>query len=232
MNMKSKMIACLCATVVISSMTTSCEVFGLDVQESYDYDYKAGLANNKVEMSTYDWITSRTDIFSLLKEAIDYAGLEDAFKQTNMTYLLPTNTAFNSETESDKSYFMQHPITYIDEATDDTITYVPISMTAYPKQQVQEFLLYHIVKGEYTFTNMSAEPTWYPTCASADTAYVNMYLLKDRNPNIVFNNFDGHYKSTIKPRTANLYSTVSKSYMHVLDSWLDRPRQDQIHINN
>ena len=208
----------------------SCEVFGLDYQDSYDYDYNQGIANNKVELSTYDWIASRSDIFSLLKEAIDYTDMQDEFKQTNMTYILPTNTAFNSENSSGESYFVLRQVTYVAEETGDTITYVPISMTSYPKEQVREFLLYHIVKGEYTFTNLPAEPTWFATCAEADTAYVNMYLLKDRNPNIAFNNFDGHYKSNIKPRTANMYSTVSKSFMHVIDSWLDRPTQDQIHL--
>ena len=230
--MKRNIIAKLFILLTTPVIMASCEVFGLQYQDSYDFDYSVGIANNKVEMSTYDWIASRSDIFSLLKEAIDYAGMEQEFKQMNMTYILPTNTAFNSDNSSDRSYFQQHQITYIDETSGDTVTYAPISMTAYPKEQVREFLLYHIVKGEYTFTNLPAEPTWFATCATADTAYVNMYLLKDRNPNIVFNNFDGHYKTGIKPRTANMYSTVSKSYMHVLDSWLDRPTKNQIHLNN
>lgn len=102
-------------------------------------------------------------------------------------------------------------------------------MTAYPKEQVKEFLLYHIVKGKYTFTNLPAEPTWFETVATADTAKINMYLLKDRNPNIVFNNFDGHYKSSIKPRTSNLYN-ADGSYMHVMDSWLDRPTKEQLNM--
>ena len=48
----------------------SCEVFGLDYQDTYDFDYDKGLANNQVEMTVYDFIASRTDMFSLLKEAI------------------------------------------------------------------------------------------------------------------------------------------------------------------
>lgn len=230
-NIKSNIMKLL-AVIAVPALMAGCEALGLDYQDSYDFDYSAGLANNKVEMSTYDWIASRSDIFSLLKEAIDYADMQAEFQQQHMTYLLPTDKAFNSETESDKSYFQQHQLSYIDQATGDTVSYAPISMTAYPKEQVREFLLYHIVKGEYTFTNIPAEPTWFATCATADTAYVNMYLLKDRNPNIVFNNFDGHYKSSIKPRTSNMYSTVSQSFMHVIDSWLDRPHRDQINLDN
>ena len=50
-------------------------------------------------------------IFSLLEEAILYAGVENEFKQSGMTYLLPTNTAFNSETSTDLSYFQTHQLT-------------------------------------------------------------------------------------------------------------------------
>jgi uncharacterized surface protein with fasciclin (FAS1) repeats len=227
--MKLRNIKKVFAFWVVPFIFTSCELFGLDFQDSYDFDYDAGIPSNKVNMSTYDFIKSRTDIFSLLQEAIIYAGVENEFKQPNATYLLPTNTAFNSETESDKSYFQTHQLSYVDEETGELVSYPPISMTAYPKEQVKEFLLYHIVKGQYTFTNLPAEPTWYDTFAAADTAKVNMYILKDRNPNLTFNNFDGHYKSTIKPRTANLYS-IDGSYIHVLDSWLDRPTKEQIHI--
>ena len=217
------------ALMVIPFLIASCELLGLDYQDSYDYDYNAGMPSNKIDMSAFEFIKSRTDIFSLLEEAILYAGVENEFKQSGMTYLLPTNTAFNSETSTDLSYFQTHQLTYIDEETGELVSYAPISMTAYPKEQVKEFLLYHIVKGKYTFTHLPAEPTWFETVATADTAKINMYLLKDRNPNIVFNNFDGHYKSSIKPRTSNLYN-ADGSYMHVMDSWLDRPTKEQLNM--
>ena len=175
------------ALMVIPFFIASCELLGLDYQDSYDYDYSAGMPSNKIDMSAFEFIKSRTDIFSLLEEAILYAGVENEFKQSGVTYLLPTNTAFNSETSTDLSYFQTHQLTYIDEETGELVSYAPISMTAYPKEQVKEFLLYHIVKGKYTFTNLPAEPTWFETVATADTAKINMYLLKDRNPNIVFN---------------------------------------------
>ena len=217
------------ALMVIPFFIASCELLGLDYQDSYDYDYSAGMPSNKIDMSAFEFIKSRTDIFSLLEEAILYAGVENEFKQSGVTYLLPTNTAFNSETSTDLSYFQTHQLTYIDEETGELVSYAPISMTAYPKEQVKEFLLYHIVKGKYTFTNLPAEPTWFETVATADTAKINMYLLKDRNPNIVFNNFDGHYKSSIKPRTSNLYN-ADGSYMHAMDSWLDRPTKEQLNM--
>ena len=103
------------ALMVIPFFIASCELLGLDYQDSYDYDYNAGMPSNKIDMSAFEFIKSRTDIFSLLEEAILYAGVENEFKQSGVTYLLPTNTAFNSETSTDLSYFQTHQLTYIDE---------------------------------------------------------------------------------------------------------------------
>lgn len=216
-------------SVGIALLVSSCELFGLDYQKPYDFDYDEGIPSNKVNMSTWDFIKSRPDLFSLLEEAVEYVGLEEEFKQSGCTYLLPTNPAFNSETEADKSYFQLHQLSYFDEELGEEVSYAPNSMIVYPKEQVKEFLLYHIVKGLYTHTNLPAEPTWYNTCASADTAMINMYIIKDRNPNITFNNFDGHYKSEIKPRTSNLFSSDG-SYIHVIASWMDRPTREQLNI--
>lgn len=227
--MNSKYIKMAVAMLVFPLLFARCELFGLDFQDSYEYDYAAGIPSNKLNMTTYDFIMSRSDIFSILQEAIRYTETESEFNRSDCTYLLPTNTAFNSETESDKSYFQTHRLSYYDATLDSVVSYAPSSMTVYPKEQVREFLLYHIVKGLYTHSNLPAEPTWYETFATADTAKVNMYILKDRNPNIAFNNFDGHYKSEIKPRTSNLY-TSDGSYIHVLDSWVDRPTRTQINL--
>lgn len=219
------------AAIALGCAMTSCEMFGLDYQDPYEYDYEAGIPSNKIGMSTYDFIVSRSDLFSVLADAIEYAEMEDYYRMGDCTYILPTNTAFNSETSTDLSYFQTHQIPDggVDETTGEPTTYAPSSMRAYPKEQVKEFLLYHIVKGQYTHTNLPASPTWYETYASADTAMVNMYIYKDRNPNTTFNNFDGHYKASIKPRTGNLYSSDG-SYVHVIESWLDRPTKEQLNL--
>lgn len=227
--MNTKYIKLMIALIAFPVLFTGCELFGLDLQEKYEYDYNIGMPSNKINQSTFDFIESRSDIFSLLHEAIVYAGLESEYRLPDVTYILPANKAFDSETESDKSYFQTHKLSYFDSELGEEVEYAPISMTAYPKEQVREFLLYHIVKGKYTHSNLPAEPTWYPTHAAADTAMLNMYILKDRTPNIVFNNFDGHFKSTIKPRTSNLLSDEG-SYIHVLESWMDRPTKSQLNL--
>lgn len=219
------------AAAALAATMTSCEVFGLDLQEPYEFDYNAGIPDNNVHMTTYEFIQSRTDLFSIMADAIEYADMQDYYEMSDCTYLLLANTAFNSETETDLSYFQTHkvPDGGVDPETGAPTTYAPSTMRAYPKEQVKEFLLYHIVKGKYTHTNLPASPTWYDTYAEADTAKVNIYIYKDRNPNTTFNNFDGHYKASIKPRTGNLYAT-NDAYMHVIESWLDRPTKSQIFV--
>lgn len=201
----------------------SCEVFGLELQQPYKYDYEIGVPDNHVHLKTLDFIKSRPDLFSLLLEAIEYADAAGLYSEANATYILPTNKAFNSETESDLSYFQTHKLLFIENG--DSLIVAPSSMSSYPKGQVREFLLYHIVKGKHTWSNLPAAPKWFDTFASADTAKVNMYLYKDRDPNITFNNFNGHYKTNIRPRTSNLLSDEG-AYIHVLESWLDRPTSD------
>jgi uncharacterized surface protein with fasciclin (FAS1) repeats len=213
----------LLMVLLVPFIMESCEIFGLELQQPYEYDYKIGVPDNHVNLKTLDFIKSRPDLFSLLLEAIEYADATSLYSEANATYILPTNKAFNSETESDLSYFQTHKLLFIDEG--DSLFVAPSSMNSYPKEQVKEFLLYHIVKGKHTWSNLPASPTWFDTFASADTAKVNLYLIKDRNPNIAFNDFSGHYKSNIRPRTSNLLSDEG-AYIHVVESWLDRPTSD------
>lgn len=212
------------AAFLVSVALAGCSLLGLDLQEPYEYDYEIGMYNNETNMTAMEFIKSRPDLFSVLIEGIQYAGVETQFNQNNSTFILMANAAFNSATATDNSYFSTHQL------PDPNIPgafITPESLTQYPAEQVKELLLYHIVKGAYTWSNLPASPTWYDTYATADTAKVNLYLLKDRNANIVFNNFAGHYKTEIKARTTNL-KTSDGSYMHVLESWLNRPTRDQL----
>jgi hypothetical protein len=204
-----------------------CQLVGLDFQEPFQYDYEIGTYSNETNMTAWEFIQSRPDLFSILEEGIEYAGLQSSFEQTACTYLLLANKAFNSTSESDMSYFMTHQFP---DPNDPSVLITPETLKLYPVEQVKELLLYHIVQGAWTWSNLPASPTWYDTYASSDTAKVNMYILKDRNPNIVFNNFEGHYKLTLKARSTNL-KTSDESYMHVMESWLDRPTKAQLRIN-
>lgn len=198
--------------LITMCVVTGCELAGLDLQEKYDYDDKAGIRSNELNKTVYEFLNSRTDAFSLLLEGIEYAEISDMYNEPNSTYMALTNTAITS-------YFARNPLP-------DPNTGLPtlaVSLQQYPKEKVKELLLYHIAKGAYTWSNLPPVQTWYDTYASADTAKVNMYLAKnDRSPTISFNDFPSHYTPGIRARTTNLKAS-NGSYVHVLDSYLNYP---------
>lgn len=218
---KFRSLSLIASFIIILS---GCEIAGLDLQKPFEYDFDAGMVSNELNMTAWEFIQARPDLFTIMKEGIVYAGLEDMYKQPNCTYILLADKAFNSTTASDSAYFRKF---LLPDPNNPLATVIPESLTWYPVDQVKELLLYHIVKGAWTWSNLPASSTWYDTYASGDTAKINMYLLKDRNPNIVFNDFTGHYKSAIKARTTNL-KTSDGSYIHVLESWMKRPTSMQL----
>lgn len=75
----------------------------LDIQGSYDY--KPSLVDPNLNMSAWEFIESRTDTFSILKQAIEfvdqtYPGFKDLYTQTDRkyTYLFLNNAGFTATT--------------------------------------------------------------------------------------------------------------------------------------
>lgn len=73
---------------------SSCTLFDLDFQSNEEYEAKK--ADNKVNMTIWEFIQSRPDIFSSLIEGIQYAGIEDLYKEAGNTHILLTNSALSS----------------------------------------------------------------------------------------------------------------------------------------
>ena len=48
--MKLKYYKITLVLLVLPFLFTSCELLGLDYQDSYDYDYDAGMPSNKIDM--------------------------------------------------------------------------------------------------------------------------------------------------------------------------------------
>ena len=74
---------------------SSCTLFGLDFQSNEEYEAKE--ADNKVNMTIWEFIQDRPDIFSTLIEGIQYAGIEDLYKEPGNTHILLTNSALSME---------------------------------------------------------------------------------------------------------------------------------------
>lgn len=52
------------ALMVIPFFIASCELLGLDYQDSYDYCYSAGMPSNKIDMSAFEF-TNPVQIYFL-----------------------------------------------------------------------------------------------------------------------------------------------------------------------
>jgi uncharacterized surface protein with fasciclin (FAS1) repeats len=222
------------AIIAASAFLAGCELFGLELQQKYDYDEKAGILSNELNMTPWELIESRQDFFSILKEGIEHAGLQHMYNEPNSTYILLANNAFASTNATDLSYFYVHQLVNPEYDPDDPSKggqfLMAQSLMQFPKEQIREMLLYHIVKGTWTWSNLPPQPTWYSTHATADTAKVNLYLMKnDRSPTIGFNDFSGHYKLNIRARTTNL-KALNGSYVHVVESWLNYPTKEALGI--
>lgn len=215
---------------------TSCEVFGLDLQEPYDFDSEIGKHDNRVNMSVWDFMNSRTDIFSQMLEAIKYAGIEPEFYQkSNCTYLLLTNTALSSATATDRSFWHENPYMlapddpdYVADAEDPSVNQIiPTSWEEIPRQTVKDMLMYHVIKNyELSFDELTkltkGVNSFFPTF-NENNMPMAIEMQKEGALSLYFNNFDTHYKLKLKPRTSNLYSTVNNSYMHVMDGYVQYP---------
>lgn len=202
---------------------SSCEIGGLDLQKPYKFE--AGLKEGKLSMNALDFIKSRPDIFSSMLEAITYTGTEDLYTQPNNTYLLLTNNAL-SEPSNANAYFVKHTVLnpgYIPGVSPitDSVLVIPSSWERYPKNVVEQFLRYHIVKGSYSYVNLNATPTWFDSYADSDTTKVNMYLNLDLNPYLYINNWPGTRITNLKPRSSNILGT--NGYIQVMDQYIVPP---------
>ena len=213
-KIKKLWVVCLLPAAIL----TGCNLFGLDVQQSYDYDYSAGMRSNELHCTVWEFLQARKTDYRIFLEGIEYAGLQNMYNEPNATYIVLRNSVFTNTTTG---FFLYNPLINVDGAQ-----YTPNTLLDYPKETVRQLLLYHIVKGAWTWSNLPFGPTWYPTYANGETAFVNMFVAKTVPPNIQFNNFPGHYVQGKTARTTNLKAS-NGSYVHVLDdAYLMQPSID------
>jgi uncharacterized surface protein with fasciclin (FAS1) repeats len=218
-----------------------CSLFGMDLQQDYDYEHSQYITDLGTDAWTF--MNSRKDIFSGMLSAIEYVkdiepNIEKLYQEKNSTYLLLTNTAL-TDVSVTNSYFNMNRI-HNDEydATDlnDAEWLIPTTWERFDKRQVAELLKYHVIKGLVGYGYTASTPTWYDTCAAADTAKVQLYLSEAREAYLYINNYAGVPTITIPgtttnvtytglyPRTPNLIAT--NGIVHVVDRWFFPPQRN------
>ena len=209
---------------------SSCTLFDLDFQSNDEYEAKK--ADNKVNMTIWEFIQSRPDIFSSLIEGIQYAGIEDLYKEAGNTHILLTNSALSS---GDNCFWKKNPV-MLPGATEAAAA---TAWEQYDKKVVKELLTYHIVRGEWSYFNIDSSDRWIGTYGEGsfsynkdgqtlqgDTAVMCVKAGHDRNLPLQLNNFEWNFRGLLAAssgscRTTNIHAR--DGYIHVSDWWQPRP---------
>lgn len=135
---------------------------GCDLELQRNYDYEASVDDPHVNMTAWEYILDHDDTFSEFISAVEYAGLQDYYTQTESkyTYLILNNTAMQSY-------------------RDDNFTGVA-SITDCDKEAVRDMLLYHIVDGEYSsYGQLPVEAIFVLTMLSGEQGLMTMAVQKN-----------------------------------------------------
>ena len=120
--------------MLFAALFTGC----LKLQKNEDYDGK-GIDPYK-DVTCWEFINSRPDMFSKMIDGIEICGMEDLYKKTSKdhTYLLLTDAAISND---------------VNKAT------TPQNIEA-----LRNILLFHIIKGSYHgYSNLTYSPTFVET---------------------------------------------------------------------
>ncbi len=212
------------------ALLSSCSLGGLDFQQ--DYEFEDADINQYVDMTAWEYIKSRPDVFSLTEEAIEYAGMESIYQNETRTFLLVDDEGYGAE--SGTPYFRNNRITNPAYDPNNVSTYgpetiIPSSFTAYPLSTVIELFEYHILVDPMSITEVTDSKEWYKTLAydnMGDTTLMSIEWTRDRNVDFLFNEFDSHrdYAGGYEPSTSNI--KCKNGVIHVFSSYLEPPTTD------
>lgn len=208
---------------------SSCELFGLEFSQGADYDAKD--SDNNVNMSAWEFMQAHEELFSSMMDAIEYAGLQSLYLEPGNTYILLTNSALTGSGST--SYWSRELV----ELNGEKVR--PAVWEQYPKEQIVQMLSYHVIKGEYSFYNLSSVAKWCETYGKGtfeyvkngetlqgDTAVLSMVVAQDRTLPLQLNNYSWNYRGELSNsqsscRTSNV--KLTNGYAHVTDYYLERP---------
>lgn len=164
-----------------------------------DYDYKGEAPDPHVDMTAWEFMNSRPDVFSIMKEAVEYTDMQEYYSQTDslMTYLFINDAGMQSFITSRGGLEIKH---------------VDVKL-------VKKFLQYHIVRGEYHAFNkkLPVEPIYVKTMLEGEAGLLTIKVNKSSansvgspiaNGNIVINESASNFKSKrISSVTSNILPT-------------------------
>lgn len=191
--------------VMASVLCMSCDKMSL--QKNYDYDGTA--LSPHVNMTAWEFMNSRTDIFSVMIEAVERAAMEDMYQQRDrtLTYLFIDNTGMNL-------FLNKHSATMVSQVSPDII---------------RKLLLYHIIDGEYHAykKKLPVEPIYVKTMLEGEDGLMTIKVNKSSansvgapiaNGNILINSTASNFASkSISSISSNIMPL--NGIIHVFDNF-------------
>src|SRR5699024_513348 len=229
-KMKNKILYQLAIALLLLS-ASACTLIGLDLQE--DHKHEVTLLSPEINMTALEFIKTPLEdtlrSFDRFHDAVKYAGLEEEYTRQKRTFFVFNNYAilrYNSDgTVNSNCYFARNPVPELDEngkpildEEGEPVTRPARDWNDYPVDEVKSLLLYHIVKGEYSYHNLGPGNVSAESLSPLDTAStVYLKIENDRNSKLIVNDLQGSSRIT-SDRTSNLLAT--NGYIHVFDNSL------------
>ncbi len=142
----------LFSLAIILGTFTQCEI-----QDSFEY--KASPDNSTLGMTCLEFIQDRSDIMSMMQDAINRAGMQSYYSENKgYTYILPRNNAWTKYLKS-KSYA--------------TIADIPLV-------ELQGILKYHLVKAKVNFSDPLLIKSDFPISYDTESGVI-MFLSHNTN---------------------------------------------------
>ncbi|MDE5624097.1 MAG: fasciclin domain-containing protein [Alistipes sp.] len=131
-----------------------------DMKLQTDADYDASVLDPRVDMTAWEWIETRPDLFSKFMAAVEMAGMKEYYTQTGhpYTFLVLTDTAMNN-------FIGSQNVSSLEECS---------------AESVRNLLLYHIVDGVYSsYGDLPVEPIFVLTLRRGEQGLMTMLTRKN-----------------------------------------------------
>lgn len=182
-NKSSKFIKLLLFASLLIGLFTQCEI-------QDDFEYEPSPTNPEIGMTCWEFIQDRSDIMSIMQQAVTRAQMESYYSDNkDYTYLLPRNKGW-------EKYLKANKYTAVSD--------IPVDV-------LQNILKYHIVKAKVNFSDVALLESNNPISYNTESGVI-IYLSHSTNYQGLIN--QGTKKSwTII--TSNLEAT--NGTLHVVD---------------
>ena len=171
---------------LLVGLFTQCEI-----QDSFEY--KPSPSNPKIEMSSWEFIQQRTDIMSMMQQAVTRAQMQSYYSENKgYTYMLTNDTGWQKYLKTNKY---------------TSVADIPVNV-------LQNILKYHIVKATVNFSDKSITQADNPISYNTESGEI-MYLSRSTNYQGMINKGT---KKTWTIITSNLEAT--NGILHVVDDVL------------